>query len=90
MAKTTITVNTDESEKDAIAAAADAAGMSLSAYVLSAARDRMTRDAATRYRAFLTSNPGYTALANQARQFALANAQAARARLTASHEGTAA
>ena len=89
-AKTTITVHTGETEKDAIASAAAAAGMSLSAYVLLGARDRMTRDAAVRYRELLATNAEFAAESAQFGQFTLANAAAARARLAASHDGTAA
>lgn len=83
MARATITVNTDTAEKQAIDAAAAAAGMSTSAYVLAAARSKMIRDAAARYREMLTGNPEFAAEATEARAFALASAAKARARLAA-------
>jgi hypothetical protein len=90
MARATITVNTDPTEKDAIDAAAAAAGMSTSAYALAAVRAKMTRDAAARYREILATNPEFAAESARARQFALASAANVRARLVAGHDGTAA
>ena len=90
MPRATITVNTDPTEKDAIDAAAAAAGMSTSAYALAAVRAKMTRDAAVRYREILATNPEFAAESARARQFALANAANVRTRLVAGHDGTAA
>ena len=85
MARATITVNTDTHVKDAIDAAAAAAGLSTSAYVLAAARAQMTRDAAARYRQVLAANPGFAADASKARQAALSRAAHVRAQLAAGH-----
>jgi uncharacterized protein (DUF1778 family) len=88
MPRATITVNTDPTEKDAIDAAAAAAGMSTSAYTLAAVRAKMTRDAAVRYREILATNAEFAAESARARQFALASAANIRARLVAGHDGT--
>lgn len=77
--KATITVNTSAVEKARIDQAARDAGMSTSAYMLSAARARMTRLAAARYRELLASDPDFAAQSGQAYQFALSSAAVLRA-----------
>jgi hypothetical protein len=85
MAITTIAIDVDETLRDALARAATASGQSLAAYVISAATDRMLRDAGAGYEDVLASHPDFAVEVAAARQAALRRAADARAQVLAKY-----
>jgi hypothetical protein len=85
MGTTTINVDLDESTMDALAKAAAEAGMSISAYLAVAARERMTRDAAARYGVVMTDFPRLAAEVAAARLSAVMDRAAAREQVLAKY-----
>jgi hypothetical protein len=90
MAKATVTVNTEPAAKAAWAQAAEAAGMSLSAWLVKAADDRMIREAATRYRELLVDRPDFAAEVRAGRAALQRAADQVRAEVQAKYDSTAA
>ncbi|HKE66672.1 MAG TPA: hypothetical protein VKB59_18760 [Micromonosporaceae bacterium] len=87
MGSTTIAIDVDESLCEALARAAAAAGQSLSAYVTSAAADRLLRDEGAAYADVLARHPEFASEVAAARQAALRRAADARAQVLAKYAG---
>jgi len=85
MAITTVAIDVDETLRDALARAAAASGQSLAAYLVSAATDRMLRDAGAGYADVLTNHPEFAVEVAAARQAALRRAADARAQVLAKY-----
>jgi hypothetical protein len=87
MGSTTIAIDVDESLCEALARAAAIAGQSLSAYVTSAAADRLLRDEGAGYADVLARHPEFASEVAAARQAALRRAADARAQVLAKYAG---
>ena len=85
MAITTVAIDVDETLRDALARAATASGQTLTAYLISAATDRMLRDAGAGYEDVLASHPEFAVEVAAARQAALRRAADARAQVLAKY-----
>jgi hypothetical protein len=85
MAITTVSIDVDETLRDALARAATTSGQSLAAYLISAATDRMLRDAGAGYEDVLASHPEFAVEVAAARQAALRRAADARAQVLAKY-----
>lgn len=85
MAITTVAIDVDETLRDALARAAAASGQSLAAYLITAATDRMLRDAGAGYTDVLASHPDFAIEVAAARQAALRRAADARAQVLAKY-----
>ena len=85
MAITTVAIDVDETLRDALARAAAASGQSLAAYLITAATDRMLRDAGAGYSDVLASHPEFAVEVAAARQAALRRAADARAQVLAKY-----
>jgi hypothetical protein len=85
MAITTVAIDVDETLRDALARAAAASGQSLAAYLITAATDRMLRDAGAGYADVLASHPEFAIEVAAARQAALRRAADARAQVLAKY-----
>jgi hypothetical protein len=90
MAKATVTVNTEPASKDAWVQAAEAAGLSLSAWLARAADDRMIREAAIRYRQVLDEHPVFAAEMTAGRGALQRTADRVRAQVSAKYDSAAA
>jgi len=88
MATVTIAIDVDETLRDALARAAEAAGQSIAGYLTAAAADRMLRDAGAGYASVLASHPQFALDVAAARQAALRQAADARAEVLAKYECT--
>ena len=85
MALTTIAIDVDETLRDALSCAAEAAGQSLAAYITAGAIDRMLRDVGVGYADVLAAHPELAAEVAAARQAAVRRAADARAQVLAKY-----
>jgi hypothetical protein len=85
MATVTIAIEVDETLRDALARAAEAAGQSIAGYLTAAAADRMLRDVGAGYADVLASHPQFALDVAAARQAALRRAADARAEVLAKY-----
>lgn len=85
MALTTIAIDVDETLRDALSCAAEAAGQSLAAYITAGAIDHMLRDVGLGYADVLAAHPELAAEVAAARHAAARHAADTRAQVLAKY-----